>query len=94
VDAEPPAHPMPEDEFYVLCHWACETLAVELAISVDDARDALAAASAQDRIQVLGDARFAGVLCDDRWVVVESRDRITEAAREWATLRAMEQDLR
>jgi hypothetical protein len=91
--SEPPAPLLPDDELYVLCHWACEALAEALCISVDDARDALAIADAQDRIQVLGNAHIAGVQCDDRWVVVESRARITQATHEWVTLRNLEHDL-
>jgi hypothetical protein len=90
---QPPAPLLPDDELFVLCHWACEALAAELAISVDDAKAALAVADAQDRVQVLGTSMFAGVMCDDRWVVVEGRARITQATQEWITLRNLEQDL-
>lgn len=93
MSEQPPALPLPEDELYVLCHWACEALAEDLHISVDDARAALAIADAQGRVQVLGTSMFAGVQCDDRWVVVEGRVRITEATREWQTLRAMRRQL-
>jgi hypothetical protein len=74
----------------VLCHWACEALAAELGISVDDARAALATAEAQGRVQVLGTSMFAGVQCDDRWVVVEGRANLTRATGEWLALLAME----
>jgi hypothetical protein len=94
VSDQPPALPLPEDELYVLCHWACEALAETLSIEVDEAKDLLEAAYNQDRVQVLGTSMFAGVMCDDRWVVVEGRARITEATHEWVTLRNMEQDLR
>jgi hypothetical protein len=94
VSDQPPAPLLPADELYVLCHWACEALAADLSISVDDAKAALAVAESQGRVQVLGNGYFAGVQCDDRWVVVEGRARITQATHEWQTLCAMEQDLR
>ena len=39
---------------------------------------------------MLGNSMFAGVQVDGRWVVVEGRQQITAAAREWQALRAME----
>jgi hypothetical protein len=91
---QPPALSLPEDELYVLCHWACQALAEDLRITLDDAKAALEAAYNQDRVQILGNAWFAGVSCDDRWLVVEDRFRITEATYVWATLRHMEEELR
>jgi hypothetical protein len=69
-------------------------LAEELLINFDAATDLLEAAYTQGRVQIVGDASVAGVACDGRWLVVESRARITQATREWQALLAMERDLR
>jgi len=98
VDLSPPAHPplaperdrLPPDEQYVLAHWSVEALADELKISFQAASDLLEAAYAQGRVQIIGNGYFAGVTCDGRWVVVEGRARITQATREWQTLRHLE----
>jgi len=84
---------LPSDEVVVLGTWACQALADELVISEEEAKDLLAAAYAQGRVQVLGTSMFAGVQCDGRWVVVEGRANLTAATREWQTLRAMERQL-
>jgi hypothetical protein len=89
----PPADRLPDDELFVLCTWAVQAVAAELRISEDDAYEAMAAAEAQGRVQVLGTSMFAGVQVDDRWVVVEGRARITQATHEWVTLRNLEHDL-
>jgi hypothetical protein len=81
---------LPSDEVVVLGTWACQALAAELAISEEEAKDLLAAAYDQGRVQVLGNSYFAGVQCDGRWVVVEGRARITAATREWQTLRHLQ----
>jgi len=38
-------------------------------------------------------ATSPGVACDGRWILVEGRARITQATREWQTLRAMKHQL-
>jgi hypothetical protein len=81
------------DEQFVLCWWSVQALAEELKISEDAAEALLEAAYHEGRIQILGNGYFAGVQCDGRWVVVEGRARITQATREWQTLRAMERQL-
>jgi hypothetical protein len=96
VSDEPPAPPadrLTADEQFVLCWWSVQALAEELLISEDAAEELLEAAYAQGRVQILGNDYFAGVQCDGRWVVVEGRARITQATREWLTLRAMERQL-
>jgi hypothetical protein len=86
----PPVQTLPIDELYVICQWSVQALADELLISEEAAKDLLEAAYNQRRVQVLGTSMFAGVMVDDRWIVVESRERIREATREWQALRAME----
>jgi len=81
---------LPHDELMVLCTWATQAVAADLGIDEDDALELMRAAEATARIQVLGNAMFAGVQVDGRWVVVEGRARLTQATREWQTLRAME----
>jgi hypothetical protein len=81
------------DEQFVLCTWSVQALANELLISEEAATELLEAAYAQGRIQILGNGYFAGVQVDGRWLVVEGRARLTQATREWQTLRAMERDL-
>jgi hypothetical protein len=81
---------LPEDELYVLCHWASQAVAEAMHISDDQAADLLAAASDSHRVAILGNNHFAGVTVDDRWVVAVGRARITEATHEWQALRAME----
>jgi hypothetical protein len=44
-------------------------------------------------VQILGNNHFAGVQCDGKWILVEGRARITQATREWLTLRDMERQL-
>ena len=80
------------DEQFVLCTWSVQALAEELLISEDAATELLEAAYAQGRVQILGNNYFAGVQVDGRWVVVEGRARITQATREWQTLRALERE--
>jgi hypothetical protein len=53
----------------------------------------LEAAYAKGRVQILGNDYFAGVQCDGKWILVEGRARITQATREWQTLRAMKHQL-
>jgi hypothetical protein len=84
---------LPSDELFVLCTWAVQALAAELAIDEGDAYALLARAEAQGRIQVLGNSYFTGVQCDGKWVVVEGRARLTLATREWQTLRHMQRQL-
>jgi hypothetical protein len=84
---------LPPDEQFVLAHWGVEALADELQISYDAAKDLLEAAYSQGRVQMIGNSSVAGVQVDGRWVVVESRARITEATREWLTLRHMQRQL-
>ena len=84
---------LPDDELFVLCTWAVQALAAELAIDEDDAYALLGAAQAQGRIQVLGNSYFTGVQVDGKWVVVEGRARLTLATREWQTLRYMQHQL-
>ncbi len=81
---------LPSDEVVVLGTWACQALAAELAISEEEAKDLLAAAYHQGRVQILGNSYFTGVQCDGRWVVVEGRANLTAATREWQTLRHMQ----
>jgi hypothetical protein len=92
-----PAHDerdrLPVDEQYVLCTWSVDAVAADLGISFDDAAELLEAAYAQGRVQIIGNAYFAGVQVDGRWVVVEGRANLTAATREWQTLRAMERQL-
>ena len=84
---------LPDDELFVLCTWAVQAVAADLGIDEDDAYTLLGAAEAQGRIQVLGTSMFAGVQVDGRWVVVEGRRQLTEATREWQTLRHMQRQL-
>jgi hypothetical protein len=97
VDAEPPARPVADaltgDEQFVLCWWSVQALAEELLISTDAATELLEAAYAKGRVQILGNDYFAGVQCDGKWILVEGRARITQATREWQTLRAMKHQL-
>jgi hypothetical protein len=86
----PPAHDLPylhkalpEDELFVICTWAVQAVAADLGIDEDDAYELMRAAEATARVQIRGNAYFAGVTVDDRWVVVEGRARITQATREW-----------
>jgi hypothetical protein len=81
---------LPVDEQFVLATWSVEALADELKISFDAAKDLMEAAYEQGRIQILGNGHFAGVQCDGRWLVIEGRERITEATSEWQALRFME----
>ena len=78
------------DEQFVLCQWSVDALADDLKIPVDAAASLLEAAWDQGRIEIMGNSMFAGVVCDGRWVIVEGRQRITAATREWQALRAME----
>ena len=90
----PPAPSLlPADEQFVLCWWSVQALAEELLISTDAAADLLEAAYAKGRVQILGNDYFAGVQCDGKWILVEGRARITQATREWQTLRAMKRQL-
>ena len=57
------------------------------------ATELLEAAYAKGRVQILGNDYFAGVQRDGKWIVVEGRARITQATREWQTLRAMKHQL-
>jgi hypothetical protein len=84
---------LPEDEQYVLCHWAVQTVAEAMRITEDEATGLLAAACDQGRLAILGNGHFAGVMVDSKWVVVEGRERITSATHEWQTLQAMERQL-
>jgi hypothetical protein len=81
---------LPEDELMVLCTWAVQAVAADLGIDEDDALELMRAAESTARIQVLGNSYFAGVQVDGRWMVVEGRARITQATREWQTLRRLE----
>jgi hypothetical protein len=98
VDLHPPAHPpeapegerLPVDQQVILGAWSVQVVADELQISEEAARDLLEAAYAQGRVQILGNGHFAGVAVDGKWVVVEGRYQLQQAAAEWATLRAME----
>jgi hypothetical protein len=81
---------LPVDQQVILGAWSVQALADDLKISEEAARDLLEAAYAQGRVQMLGNSHFAGVAVDGRWVVVESRYQLQQAAHEWATLRAME----
>jgi hypothetical protein len=81
---------LPEDELMVLCTWAVQAVAADLGIDEDDAYELMRVAESTARIQVLGNSYFAGVQVDGKWVVVEGRARITQATREWQTLRAMQ----
>jgi hypothetical protein len=84
---------LPEDEAFVLCHWAMQAVAEGMLISEDAAMDLLIRAQEQGRLEILGTSRFAGVQCDGKWLIIAGRDRITEATHEWQTLRAMEAQL-
>jgi hypothetical protein len=84
---------LPDDELFVLGTWAAQKLAADLGVDQDDAYALLEAASAQGRVQVLGDSHVAGIAVDGRWVVVEARGRLTEATHEWQTLRHMKRQL-
>jgi hypothetical protein len=99
MSEQPPAAPsgprdlqLPEDEQYVLCHWAVQAVAADLGIDEDQALALMGSAQGQGRVQILGNGYFAGVQCDGRWLVVEGRARLTLATREWQTLRAMERE--
>jgi hypothetical protein len=81
---------LPVDEQFVLATWSVRALAEELFISEEAATDLLEAAYSQGRVQILGTSMFAGVICDGRWLVVEGRDNLTRATREWQALQAME----
>jgi hypothetical protein len=59
-------------------------------ITEDEARELLGAANEQGRLRILGNRWFAGVECDGRWIFVEGRRQLAEAAHEWQTLRAMQ----
>jgi hypothetical protein len=82
---------LPEDEQYVLCHWAVQAVAAAMLITEDQATDLLAGACDAGRLSILGNGHFAGVQVDGKWIVVEGRRRLTEATHEWQTLRAMEE---
>jgi hypothetical protein len=84
---------LPADELFVLCTWAVQAVAADLGIDEDDAMALMASAQGEARVQILGNAYFAGVQVDGRWVVCEGRARLTLATREWQTLRAMERQL-
>jgi hypothetical protein len=73
---------LPEDECFVLCHWAVTALAEDLRIDQDEAMALVAAADEQDRVRIAGTRMFAGVMVDGQWVLVVGRARITEATRE------------
>jgi hypothetical protein len=81
---------MPTEELMVLCQWAVQAVAADLGIDEDDALRLMHAAESAARIQIVGNSYFAGVQVDGRWVVVEGRARITQATREWQTLRHLE----
>jgi hypothetical protein len=81
------------DEQFVLCWWSVQALAEELLIAEDAAKDLLEAAYEQGRVEIRGNDHFAGVQCDGRWIVLEGRARITQATREWLTLRDLERQL-
>jgi hypothetical protein len=83
---------LPPDELYVLCTWAVQAIAADMGIDTDDAYALLQNAEATARVQIRGNAYFAGVTVDDRWVVVEGRARITQATREWVTLRTLDRE--
>ena len=107
MDNQPPARPvdgiprpagpqhdrLPGDELIVLCTWAVQAVVADLGIDEDDAYALLENAQAGGRVQILGNHQFAGVQVDGRWVVVEGRARITEATREWQTLRELKHQL-
>ena len=59
----------------------------------EDAAEELLEAYVKGRVQILGNDYFAGVQCDGKWILVEGRARITQATREWQTLRAMKHQL-
>jgi hypothetical protein len=88
----PPVDQLPVDEQVVLGKWAVEAFAAEMGYDDDTARVGLEMAHRQGRVQMVGDAHTAGVLLDGRWVVVETRARLTEATHEWQTLRALERE--
>jgi hypothetical protein len=88
TESDPPR--LPWDQQVVLGSWACDAVADDLGISYDDAKDLLAAAHEQGRVQMLGNSRIAGVAVDGRWVVVEGRYQLQQAALEWATLRMLD----
>jgi len=91
---QPPGHPrveqLPVDEQVVLGKWAVEMFAAEMGYDDAAARSGLELAYHQGRVQMVGDDHTAGVLLDGRMLVAETRARLTEATREWQTLRAME----
>ena len=89
----PPADRLTADEQFVLCWWSVQALAEELLISEDAATELLEAAYDKGRVEILGNDYFAGVQCDGKWILVEGRARITQATREWQTLRAMKHQL-
>jgi hypothetical protein len=88
----PPVDQLPEDEQFVLCHWAVQAVAEAMLIDYDAAFDLLSGAQEAGRLSICGTSMFAGVMVDGKWVVVEGRERITAATHEWQTLRALERE--
>jgi DNA-binding transcriptional regulator LsrR (DeoR family) len=84
------ASELPKDQQQILCHWSAQAIADELHISTDAAYDLLAAAHEQGRVEIKGNDHFAGVMVDGRWVVVEGRYQLQQAALEWLTLQFLE----
>jgi hypothetical protein len=91
--AHPPFSQLPEDEQFVLSHWAVQAVAAGMFIDDDQATELLRNAHEAGRLEIAGNNHFAGVQVDGQWIVVEGRARLTEATNEWQTLKAMEQDL-
>jgi DNA-binding transcriptional regulator LsrR (DeoR family) len=84
---------LPADQQQILAHWSADAIAEELHISRDAAIDLLNTAYQQGRVEIKGNDHFAGVMVDGRWVVVEGRYQLQQAALEWLTLQFMERQL-
>jgi hypothetical protein len=83
---------LPEDEQFVLCHWAVQAVAESMLITEDQATDLLRNANDAGRLAIAGNSHFVGLQVDGKWIVVEGRANLTRATHEWQVLRELDRE--